>query len=154
MDTIRNEKGFTLVELLVALSIFSIVIITITSFFNFGWSIWQRENLHVELKNEAMLVSERITRELRRASGDSLEVLNDGKELQFVYNTIIHKIYKESTSLYWEKDGIVTQLASRVKEITFKLGDNNEVKVELVMAGTQKGKEIQHRAEFSVKPRL
>lgn len=61
----KNNKAFTLVELLIAVSIFSVVSIAIYSAFNSGATVMRRiKNIDLKLQ-KILLKAERINRELR-----------------------------------------------------------------------------------------
>lgn len=78
----KNKKGFTLVEMLIYIAIFSIFIITINVFFNMISSYRERGEIIMEVNNQGPSVVRFITRSIRNAksintpipglSGDSL----------------------------------------------------------------------------------
>lgn len=62
---IYNDKGFTLVELLITISILSIVSITIYSAFSAGLNVWKRRNQIGKLDISAKIALEKIVRDVR-----------------------------------------------------------------------------------------
>ena len=64
---IESAKGFTLVELLVAVSIFSVIAVALYSTFATGLDAWKRMEQASALNQEARLALQRICLELRNA---------------------------------------------------------------------------------------
>ncbi len=57
----RNKKGFTLVELMISMAIFSVVLLTIYSFFFTNYKSLNRVSLEVSIQTEAEKAIEKIT---------------------------------------------------------------------------------------------
>ncbi len=68
----KDEKGLTLVELLIVLPLISLVIVGVFSFFYTGFSSWNRTMLKMENIQNARLTMERITDEFLFANSISL----------------------------------------------------------------------------------
>lgn len=69
---LKNEKGLTLVELLVSLAILSIVLALAYSLFFHNFQVFDRGEAQSEIQYEVRMVSDYITRELRNAKKVSL----------------------------------------------------------------------------------
>jgi len=66
MKIISKQKGFTLVEVLVAMAIFSIAVILIFSIYFTSQKFYQKTETKAEILQNARVVLERMTRELRQ----------------------------------------------------------------------------------------
>lgn len=65
---INNKmKGFTLIEILIALSILGIIAVAISSKIGTGGDVWETESEHTELMQNAIVGLDKITRELKQA---------------------------------------------------------------------------------------
>lgn len=62
-----KRKGFTLIEILIALSILGIIAVAIASKMGTGGDVWETENEHTELMQNAIVGLDKITRELKQA---------------------------------------------------------------------------------------
>lgn len=74
----RNKKGFTLVELIISMAIFSIVMITIYSFFSTNYKFLDRVSLETEIQNEAEKAIDKITN-IAMQSG-SVDISTEGTD--------------------------------------------------------------------------
>lgn len=66
---LSSQKGFTLVEFLLVLAIFSLVIVATAGFFIMTLQGRAKAQVHIEVQEQARLALERITYEIRRANG-------------------------------------------------------------------------------------
>lgn len=65
----RLQAGFTLLELLVGLTVFSLLVVTLYSGFRFGTRSWEAGSDSTEVSNEQRLASAFMRRELGKAYG-------------------------------------------------------------------------------------
>lgn len=63
----RGGRGFTLVELLVSLSIFAVAAAALASAFSSGLTVWRRARRETSLRQAARATLERVGRDLRNA---------------------------------------------------------------------------------------
>lgn len=66
----RRKKGFTLVEILVAVTIFSIIITMLFTVFKVGLESWRRAESNLEIYQNARIALDMMSRELRAAMLD------------------------------------------------------------------------------------
>lgn len=93
----RNKKGFTLVELMISMAIFSMVMGTIYSFFLTNYKFLNRVSLETEIQTEAEKAIEKITNIAMESSDVEITEDTDGK----MKNSIGHvKLYKNGGSDY------------------------------------------------------
>ena len=74
---LENEKGFTLVELLMVIAIFGILMVAIQGLFRAGVDIFSWENDSANRRQQLYIASEHITRAIRNTAPDQIE-LQDG----------------------------------------------------------------------------
>lgn len=83
-NTIQKNKGFTLIETLVATSIFVVMITVVVVTFGFSSSL-QNKNLAIsEASQNVRFIIEAIARDIRLA--DSFTIGADGKSIQLIKN--------------------------------------------------------------------
>lgn len=68
----KRSTGLTLVEVLLALTIFSILLSAIFFIFRFGLSAWHKTTTKNELLQQSQILNVRLSRELQRSSLSSL----------------------------------------------------------------------------------
>jgi prepilin-type N-terminal cleavage/methylation domain-containing protein len=87
-----SRKGFSMVELLLAMTASSIMAITIGSVLYFVWVSWRSNNESVEMQRDATMAFRAIAREVRRTpaggitTGNSLVCVNTNGTYSFVQN--------------------------------------------------------------------
>jgi prepilin-type N-terminal cleavage/methylation domain-containing protein len=90
MMRINNHKGFTLVEMLIAISIFAVVATLASSLFSTFANNQKRTKVSQELLNNAQYVLEIISREVKNneiiAFGSSLDIASRCKGLQILHS--------------------------------------------------------------------
>jgi prepilin-type N-terminal cleavage/methylation domain-containing protein len=67
LKILNNEKGLTLVELLIVLALLGIVLGGIYQYFHYGYNSWMRSSAEAEQVQEARLAVIRMDREVREA---------------------------------------------------------------------------------------
>lgn len=65
--SLKNESGFTFIELLVMTLVVSMILIAVPASFRSGTEIWEKGRRHDEMLQNAMVGMEDLTRELRQA---------------------------------------------------------------------------------------
>ncbi|MDG5786867.1 prepilin-type N-terminal cleavage/methylation domain-containing protein [Evansella sp. AB-P1] len=77
MKKIKNQKGVTLVELLISVAIASIVLLLATSIYLFGQNQLTSQTEHVKQQDNVRLGMNIITKAIRSADSDVVEVVDD-----------------------------------------------------------------------------
>lgn len=70
----RRSRGFTLVEVLVVLSVFGILMTAMFLVFDMGLKAWQKISIKNELLQEAQVLNRKLTADLERAAMSSLSI--------------------------------------------------------------------------------
>ncbi|MBN3040664.1 MAG: type II secretion system protein, partial [Candidatus Omnitrophica bacterium] len=83
----HNKKAMTLIEILIAIGILSIIVAATQQIFVMGDKTWQRDIELTQLQNEARRALDALTRELRGATGI---VLGSEVTQEFDYNITIN----------------------------------------------------------------
>jgi prepilin-type N-terminal cleavage/methylation domain-containing protein len=65
---VNNKKGFSLIEMMVALGILSLVIIGLVTFFSGGTRAWVTGQYQLEAQRNARLSMDRMVREIREGT--------------------------------------------------------------------------------------
>ncbi|MCS7201572.1 MAG: prepilin-type N-terminal cleavage/methylation domain-containing protein [Dictyoglomus sp.] len=118
------KRGFTLVEFLISVTVSFIVITAIVNFLIVGSRSYQSLNQRIDLQRNARLVSDRLIREIKRAS--SIDPSSDGSSIiinYYIY-TLQTNIVSSSLSTvryYVNPSGI---LRRQVKQGSLWVGDN------------------------------
>jgi MSHA biogenesis protein MshO len=81
----KNQRGFTLIELITVIIILGVLASSMTSFLQFGMKIYTDSADREELVSAARFVVERLNREVRNALPNSIRIIGgDGQCLEFV----------------------------------------------------------------------
>ena len=135
-----NRKGFSLIEMMVALGILSIIIIGLVTFFSGGTRAWVTGQYQLEAQRNARLSMDRMVREIREANyiefsstsssidfhtpfhGNISYSLSGDKDLKRGSNTVINNILTLDFSYFDNSD----------TEINTPLSEEDESKISKV----------------------
>ncbi|MFW6282877.1 MAG: PilW family protein [Minisyncoccales bacterium] len=73
----RAKRGFTLVEILVAITIFIMIVIVVTSIYNLSQETYKANANMTEISQNGRIALDRMTRELRQAKGITTSLSDD-----------------------------------------------------------------------------
>jgi prepilin-type N-terminal cleavage/methylation domain-containing protein len=79
----EQQSGFTLLEILVALSLFTIAIIMVTSMYSLSQRSYNQASAKAELAQNARVVTDRISRELRQSQDVATDLGQSSQEIMF-----------------------------------------------------------------------
>lgn len=135
-----NNKGFSLVELLIAIAVSSLVMLTMLALWSYATNQMAKANQKVQIQNEAKDIMNHIITNVQEGSeaeyrevgyGPSavryLKVVNNSDDVpdnkkEIVYWNIGNKIYYASTDTYCSASNTVT-IATLSSDDTHLLGD-------------------------------
>lgn len=141
-SNIKDEKGFTLVELLASLALLSIVILLVGSVHLFGQKQFQAQSYSANQANDVAYSLNMLSRELRRAESVKVEegIYNIDNNSYYKFNSKDHELIKDTEVI-----------AENIIEFNIKLTDNNEgvvVTIETNSFMTNDGKSYQTTIYF------
>ncbi len=143
MNTFTNNKGVTLIELLVTLAIIGFVITALYSFYLTGLRGWQRGTDRMEAQQSARIAMDKIIREVRFAEEISLDedkstlrfkVEDNIRTLRFrlVNDEIVFDSCPDGEGSYFH-----TKIALGITDLKFNLEDSELLKI-TIEAGNEK----------------
>ncbi|OPL11142.1 MAG: hypothetical protein AVO34_03360 [Firmicutes bacterium ML8_F2] len=149
-----TEKGFTLIEVVVTLTLLGLVLTALYSFYFFGLQSWQRGIDQTEMQQSARIAMDTMIRELQKAEEFSLH--KDNSEIRFHVpgdsRTMRFRLLNDE--LVWESypSGSIgyfhNKVALGIKELSFT-NQGNLINLTLT-AGTG---EVSVRLSSSIRPR-
>ncbi|MCB2289672.1 prepilin-type N-terminal cleavage/methylation domain-containing protein [Clostridium sp. CS001] len=116
----RNKKGFTLIEIIISMAIFSIVMIAIYSFFLTNYKSLNRVSLEAEIQSQAQVAMDKITNIAMESS--DVVIRTEGTD---------GKIDKSTEYIKLSKNAVINY--------TFTV-DDNKLMLATIDNGTDKGK--------------
>ncbi len=151
----RGNKGLTLIELLVTLTIISFLIMSIYTFYLAGLRGWNRSLDHIESQQSARIATDKIIRELRYAYEADLhdqnreirfKVKGDTRTLRFrlVGEELVYDSYPPGHTNYMH-----TKVALGISDLYFSIDQNNLVTVTISAEGEKSAVTL----KSSVRPR-
>lgn len=126
MNTIINQKGLTLLELVISIGLTAMIMISGIFLYFAGIKSWQKSDLHLELQQNARIAIKTISEAVRNAK--TVEVLDGGGEYTTEGNRIYivtHdgyniEFYSKDRQLLRKKDGKSNPVANYVESVVFK----------------------------------
>lgn len=122
-----NSKGFSLIEMMVALGILSLIIIGLVTFFSGGTRAWVTGQYQLEAQRNARLAMDRMVREIRE--GTSIDEISSNATIKINYlasfgkNPVTYSLFDNTIS----RDGI--PLINNVKTLYFTYTDASKVHI-------------------------
>ncbi|MGI9953177.1 prepilin-type N-terminal cleavage/methylation domain-containing protein [Moorellaceae bacterium AZ2] len=114
-----KRAGFTLVEVVVAVTIFVLALSAALALYVRGTQMFRGEEIRVEVQENARVALDRMVRELRTAreingvSATSITfTLEDGSQVRYYHDTSRQQLMRQ-------KDGGVNPVASYIKDLRF-----------------------------------
>lgn len=139
----RAVKGFSLVELLTVMFIFSLILIAIFAVLAAGRRSWQIGSAQIQVQQEARRAMDSMIQELRAASAidpstfvngvsdDVIRFTAGGQNLEFSLNVPGFN----TEQLIRTQGATTTVLANNIKDIQFNLSGGNVVYITLTTQG-------------------
>jgi len=87
-----NRKGFSLIEMMVALGILSLIIIGLVTFFSGGTRAWVTGQYQLEAQRNARLAMDRMVKEIRE--GKNVKSSSDGDTITILYTDLPEKEFR------------------------------------------------------------
>lgn len=126
---VRNQKGLTLIELLMAITISSIIIVTIYSVFLTGIKAYQKIGIEGFLRDEADYVLSMIVNEMNKSSVDFISYCETDSGIREV--NCIELIDSKLINVAEDAKEIVEEQDKEIKKIRFYFGDSIDMGITL-----------------------
>lgn len=145
---IKNQKGFTVIEALVATAIFSIIAVIIAGILIQSIRIQKRSSLALKIQENAMTILETMAREIRvsditnqdsTCTASSLTMVHpvDGAINYTLDNGMVRKTTAGTANFISSSDIVFSRLIFCIRGSA--LGDNTQIRVTIVASITDKG---------------
>lgn len=131
---IKNNQGFTLVELLAVLGLMSIVIVLMSSAHIFGQKQFVNQTEEVNQQSDARYIANLVAKDIRKASSLSVS----GNEL--VLGEII---YQHSGSTLKKNGSIIAESISEFKPEMLPADKGKGIKISISMLDSKQNKSIE-----------
>lgn len=112
-----NEKGMTLIEVIISMAIMAIVIIPLTSIFMSTYKINATSQNNMEAKSAAMLIIDSIEQKIRLAKKVEMDISKD------LYLTNHSSREKDVTLIYFEPDSSSSNNTNLIAEVRNTSGE-------------------------------
>ena len=119
-----NRKGFSLIEMMVALGILSLIIIGLVTFFSGGTRAWVTGQYQLEAQRNARFAMDRMVREIREAD----YIVNSSISSSIDFHTPFHGNISYSLSGNDLKRGSNTVI-NNVQTLDFSYFDNSDTEI-------------------------
>ncbi|QNO16115.1 prepilin-type N-terminal cleavage/methylation domain-containing protein [Alkalicella caledoniensis] len=106
LNFLRNDRGITLIEVIISMVIMSIVMALAFSLYFFGLRSFSTSTSQADIQQEVRLVDEIIKKQLRNALELTIDSGSDYHELKLVNNKFYYN-NNQSVSLKWVQNIIV-----------------------------------------------
>lgn len=96
-------KGFTLLEVIITVTILSLVMIGVFSVFNIADKGWNQDMGVLDLHQEARQVMDRMVKEIRQSKNEDITISNAGEKVDFIIPTGVANstiTYSDTISYY------------------------------------------------------
>ncbi len=113
--TLGKSSGFTLLELIIALAILSIIAVAVSSVFIYGPSSYSTQVGNVSAQHQARSVMRHISKDIRAVDKSEIEITNTGLE-------IADKVYKFADGKIYRNETVIAQ---GMDEFTYTFTDNH-----------------------------
>lgn len=135
---LKNDQGFTLIELMVSITIISIVTTTVFSLYTIAIKAYDRDYSRISLQQNARQAFIRLTNSLRLAK--KCDVLSSSKVSITTPKGNIVYYYLEDGVLYREKNGGKNPV-SEIEDLNIRISDDGSI--ELRLTAQEKGQMIE-----------
>jgi len=140
---VKNRNGFTLVELLITLSLLGIVLSIVFNFFFYGQNSFQIGEKQSNVQREVRLASNRITGEIRNA----VELTFVSSSATDQYNYIVYDQTKKTLKII-SKGSTIYETYPVISNVTYKIYPvNGKYVLEFTIEGTEGSQKYITRSE-------
>lgn len=124
---IKNQKGFSLIEMMVVVVILGLIVLGLVTFFTGGTKSWVAGQSQLKAQREARQAMDRMVREIRE--GNSFTISTDNKSITISYPTSFGKssVTYSLSSTTISRDG--SPVINNVKTLEFTPTGSSKVHI-------------------------
>ena len=126
----QKNKAFTLVELMITATIFSVVSIAIYATFNSGMSVWRRAKDNNAKQHKFMLRAEKLSRELRQTFIFK-DIAFKAKNNEIQFPSVIDADICRITYFFDENQKMLLRGSDKLADIIAAMEENKQVETKL-----------------------
>lgn len=137
-------KGFTLLEILVSCCILSAILAAIFGVFSVGNECWNIDTVILDLRQQARLAMDGMSREIRQSQPSSITITDGGARINFSIGANPLSYYLENRRLIREHTppgGVKRVLGNDMSSLNFSLS-NSTMRIQMELEDTAGGKNI------------
>jgi prepilin-type N-terminal cleavage/methylation domain-containing protein len=146
---VRDEKGVTLIELLISVTILGMIMAATNAFYSSGARGWADGNTRAELQQSARVAMDELSNELIWASDVAITANGSHSNTAITYkkNSRTYKFLLQDGNLKIElPDGTVTTVANNI--LSVQAVSTGKI-IELTVAAEKQGRQVVLRAKVS-----
>lgn len=137
---INNKKGFTLIEAMVALTIFAIVVTGVLWIYTNGYASYAKNNQKIEVQENLRIAMNKMSRNIRQATV-CIDVYDGGSRIEFVpapgNNVSGYKLDSTEKEAEEKISGVYLPIASKIEDLKFQYDGAKKV-VTIIIKGKPK----------------
>ena len=129
----KNQKGFTLIEMMVVVAILGVIVLGLVTFFTGGAKSWVSGQYQLTAQRNARQAMDRMVREIREGNNFVIGAGNDSVTISYLSSFDKDPVtYKLSgTVIEREVNSVSSPLINNVKTLSFTSTDSSKVHVTL-----------------------
>jgi prepilin-type N-terminal cleavage/methylation domain-containing protein len=137
MNFSTGKKGFTLIEVFVAMAAAAILILTAGTLLFAAIRAWRANNIYVRMRRDAVFALEIMARDIRQAEHDGMVTITS--DSLGVYNKVadynaLFSLGGDGTLSYSRDGAVLTpKLATNVADLHAQIGSNEGIELRLAM---------------------
>ena len=130
---IKNQKGFSLIEMMVVVVVLGVIVLGLVTFFTGGTKSWVSGQYQLTAQRNARQAMDRMVREIREGNNFAIGAGNDSVTISYLSSFDKDPVtYKLSgTVIEREVNSVSSPLINNVKTLSFTSTDSSKVHVTL-----------------------
>jgi len=128
---IKNQKGFSLIEMMVVVVVLGVIVLALVTFFTGGTKSWVSGQYQLTAQRNARQAMDRMVREIREGNNFAIGAGNDSVTINYLSSFDKDPVtYKLSgTVIEREVNSVSNPLINNVKTLLFTSTDSSKVHV-------------------------
>ena len=130
---IKNQKGFSLIEMMVVVVVLGVIVLGLVTFFTGGTKSWVSGQYQLTAQRNARQAMDRMVREIREGNNFAIGASNDSVTISYLSSfdkgPVTYKL--SGTVIEREVNSVSSPLINNVKTLSFTSTDSSKVHVTL-----------------------